>query len=131
MSLSFQYSLTTLTFCTHLFCHDFLNFTRWLNVLNFCSYKTNSPWVSCLIQSCKHLSIDFFTRCKSLVKFHFTNDGTKCCCCQVLKTADWIFNTICEKTWIKNLHEYYRINLHYNVIFCDNRLRRKIQNLFL
>ena len=131
MRLRLQDHLTPFALSAHLLCHDFLNFLRRLNIFDLDSCDLHAPRVRSLIQRCLHPCVDRLAACQRLVEFHVADDIAERRRGKILKACDRIFHTIGIKLRIKDPHEHNRIDLHRDVIFCDNRLRRKIKDLFL
>ena len=123
--------LPPLSFRFHLFFHSILNCCRRNNVFQFHTVDFDSPWVCRLIQGSTHLCIDRFSGCQCLVEFQITDDVSKCCSRQVFDRHDWILDSVGIELWICDLKVNYGVDLHGNIIFRDDRLRRKIHNLFL
>ena len=64
-----------------------------------------------------------------MVKLKLADNITKCRCTEVFYCRYGTFNAIGVKLRICYLKENNRVYLHCNVIFCDNRLGRKVHNL--
>ncbi len=64
-----------------------------------------------------------------MVKLKLTDDVTKRCCRKIFDCRNRAFNAVCIELRVCNLIENDRVDLHGNVILCDNGLRRKINNL--
>ena len=131
MSLCFQNGLPALTLRTHLLRHDLLDFRRRLNVLDLNTGYFDSPGICRFIQDRLHPAVDGIPAGQGLVQLHLTDDITKSRGRQILKTGNRALNAVGVQLRIKNLTEYDRVDLHGDVIFGNNGLRREVKHLLL
>ena len=66
-----------------------------------------------------------------MIEFQIANDVTQCSRAQILNCRNWAFYAVGIELRICDLEIDHCIDLHGNVILCDNRLGWKIDHLFL
>ena len=66
-----------------------------------------------------------------MIELHLADDITQGGCGQVFDGGNRALHAVGVKLCICDLEEDNGINLHRDVILCDNRLRREIRHLFL
>ena len=131
MSLCLQKCLTAVTLSLHLLFHRLLNFFRRNDVLKFNACNLDAPLVCGIVKDGCHLAVYSVTRGESAVEFKFADNVTQSGCGKIFKCVDGVNHAVCKQFCIKNTEENNGVNLHGNVVLCDNRLRRRVDYLLL
>ena len=76
------------------------------------------------------MRVDHIARSEGLIEFHVADDIAQGGCRQIFHGHQRIFDTVGIKLWIGDLKIDDRVDLHGDIIFGNDGLRRKIRDLF-
>ena len=124
-----QDGFTAFAFCLHLLLHRVADGLRRENVLQLHTVDLDAPRVGSFVQDRAHLGVDHITAGQAFIQLQFTDDVTQRRRRKILNGNHRLFNTIGKELRIRHLEVDNRIDLHGNVIFCDNRLGWEVRHL--
>src|SRR5699024_7226894 len=130
LSFSGQARGATITFRSHLLFHRILDGSWGINSFDFNTGHPQTPLRSRLIQNTAQLRIDGVTRGQCFFKIHETNHVTNRCGGQVLYSCNVVGNAVGRCGRIVDLKIHHGIDRDHEVVFGNDRLRRKSNYLF-
>ena len=131
VALCAQDSFAAFAFRFHLLFHRVLNLTRRKNVFKLNAVDLDAPRVGRLVKDSSDFSIDCVTRGQRVVKLKLADDISERCCSKIFNRRNGILNAVSIKLRVGDLIENNGVNLHCNVVLCNNGLRLEVNNLLL
>ena len=131
LTLGVENSGAAFTFRLHLLLHRVLNLARRKYVLELNADNADTPRIGRLVKDNADLIVDRIARGERVIELKVADDVSQSCCGEVLDRAQRTFNAVGVELRVGDFKIHDRINLHCDVIACDNGLRRKVDYLLL